>query len=166
MAAISEVLVHAFPTEFAALARTAISRLPPSQLAPSTHSIGPIRINHQPIHIPSRIYATPVPLPSKVNAQATENRITTCLYTRHHDGYVRECFLRALLPVRTIWEVPFVVQLTGEHVVEIIGVIEAALSDDQALLFSQFARENAEFIRLTRQRLTSYWNCYYRHQWA
>jgi len=166
MADFSEALVHAFPKEFVALARAVVSRLPPSQVAPSTHSIGPIRINRQPNHIPARIYVDPVSQPSKVNNQSTENRIATCLYTRHHDGYVRERFLRALLPVRTVWEVPFVLQLIGEYVVEIISAIETRLSDDQAPLFTQFACENAEFIRLTQQRLTSYWNCYYRYQWS
>ena len=73
--------------------------------------------------------------------------------------------MKELIPVRHDWEVPFVVQLVGEYVVEIIEVIESRLTDEQQPLFTAFVRENGVFIARTRQRLTSYWDCYYRRRW-
>lgn len=162
----SEVLVRAFPPQLAAAARAAISRLPSPHLPPSDSAIGPVRIGEQLIHIPARIYLRHEFKLDQNDEPSIEDRIAICLWTRHHDGYQRERSLKALLPIRAVWEVPFVVQLVGEYVVEIISAIEARLSDAQRPLFASFLRENGEFVGLTRRRLISYWNCYHRTRWV
>lgn len=42
------------------------------------------------------------------------------MFTRHHDGYVRQEWAREVVPVAEPWVVPFMVQLLGEYVVEIV----------------------------------------------
>lgn len=63
------------------------------------------------------------------------------------------------------WAAPFIVQLIGEYVIEIVEVIASAvstLSELDAARYSQFALENPAFMATTRRRATSYWNCYHR----
>jgi hypothetical protein len=88
--------------------------------------------------------------------------IVDWLYTRHHDGRVRESALRRAMPARELWMVPFAVQLIGEYVIEILMSVDELLTDANAELFGNFVSENPEFLRLTRSRAVSYWNCYYR----
>jgi hypothetical protein len=66
-----------------------------------------------------------------------------------------------------VWVVPFVVQLIGEYVAEILGDIREGLVDldvrgsEQRRRFGRFVAENPSFFDLIRQRVASYWNCYY-----
>jgi hypothetical protein len=158
-------LARAFPPELAPIVKTTVSKLPVSELPPSPGSIGPIQISGSPICIPSRLYMGSTPCHSRGPEHPLENAIVSCLYTRHHDGHVRERFLKELLPVRTVWQVPFVIQLVGEYVVELVTIIEDALADGMESTFASFLQENQTFMTLTRQRAISYWNCYHRSQW-
>lgn len=160
-----EILVRAFPPQLAAAARSSMTRLPSSQFPPSASAIGPVWIDEHLIQIPARIYLRHEREFDPNNEHTVEDRIALCLWTRHHHGYQRERALKALLPVRAVWEVPFVVQLVGEYVIEIISAIEARLSDAQRPFFASFLRNNREFIGLIRQRVISYWDCYYRTRW-
>lgn len=45
--------------------------------------------------------------------------VLDCLFTKHHDGYVREKYLRAVINAQFAWVPPFVIQLLGEYVVQI-----------------------------------------------
>lgn len=91
-----------------------------------------------------------------------------CLYTRHHDGFVRQRALQRVLASDETWTIPFVVQLLGEYVIEICEDIRRYAETDlpQRLEMIRelqtFAADNHGFIVLTRQRATSYWQSYYR----
>lgn len=74
--------------------------------------------------------------------------------------------LRAILPLKTSWSIPFVVLLAGEYVVEIIDDIVNSLSLLDPVAYGAFARENARLMLLLEARATSYWACYYRHSFA
>lgn len=52
--------------------------------------------------------------------------------------------------------------LLGEYVIEIIRIIEKNLKNLDVSLYSQFLLSNPSFLALTRQRVISYWDCYYR----
>lgn len=86
-----------------------------------------------------------------------------CLYSRSHDGYVREHYLRRLLMVFYPWTVPFVMQLVGEYVVEIVQLIAdsaaAVLAHES---YRRFIRDNPAFLTLLWSRAVSYHDCYYR----
>ncbi len=82
--------------------------------------------------------------------------------TRHCDGRVRQHHLRNLAQPLPLWAVPFVVRLVGEYVLEIIDDIEANFDESHSTEFAQFLNNNRPFVTLTSQRVTSYWNCYYR----
>ena len=62
------------------------------------------------------------------------------------------------------WIPTFVVQLVGEYVVEILQVVSRNLDHLDPPLYRRFLRANPEFFARTKQRVISYWDCYYRWQ--
>lgn len=129
---------------------------------PSKDDIGPISINGEPVNIPWRIYSPePELLPEISDLQRT---IVACLYTRHHNGFIREKYLSDLFRPSYSWVPPFLLQLVGEYVLEIIELIDRHISDLDISVCKRFANENKKFVALTRARAISYWDCYYRRQ--
>ena len=158
-------LRSAFPRTLSVDVEAALKVIPESQHRPSDHDIGPVAIGGEQLLIPCRIYS-PEPNPNLVAVLSeTQNRVLDSLYTRHHDGFVRERYLQRLLDAVDVWIPPFVLQLVGEYVVEIIQVIAARIPSLRNDRYFRFASENPAFISLTRQRVTSYWNCYYRFRY-
>jgi len=86
----------------------------------------------------------------------------SCLLTRHHNGHVRQRQLERLLPVPEPWVVPFVFQLTGEYVIEILDTCESHFHLLDPRLYGTFIRDNPKYFQVTRDRMISYWDCYYR----
>jgi len=89
--------------------------------------------------------------------------IVSCVYSRSHDGYIREKYLRRLLATIYPWTAPFVIQLVGEYVVEITQLI----ADNSAVLlahegYRRFIRDNPDFLTVTWARAVSYEDCNYR----
>lgn len=124
------------------------------------HTIGSITLRGQALAIPNRIY---LPEPGSAGGQGDEQLVRACLYTRHHDGFVRERQLQHLLGAEApIWVLPFVVRLLGEYVIEIVERIAAQADGATSPSAIEFASENTQFLHLTRQRAASAWACYYR----
>lgn len=138
--------------------------LPPREHEPTPNDIGPVVLAGEALRIPARVY---VPEPAALDVSAlstTQRRVVPCLYTRHHDGRVRQRYLEALLSSDEAWAAPFVVQLLGEYVLEILQVLDRGRSDLVRPTFAGFVSENPAFMILTRQRVVSYWSCYHRHR--
>lgn len=109
--------------------------------------------------IPTRLYFDASLLAAIGHLNARQRAMLWCLGTRHHDGHVREACLRHLLPHLQDWMVPFVVQLIGEYVHEIIKLIDAALITLDPCMqtaFAHFARDNPRYIDTIEQRTISY----------
>ena len=157
-------LVEAFPAELRPGVEAVVAIIPVADIPRCTDDIGPVVLNGQPLHIPFRIY-NPEPDASLVERlSSTEQQILACLYTRHHDGHVRERALGRILDSNQAWAAPFIVQLLGEYVLEIVEIVYAHVSHAQQESLTTFGRENPEFMQLTAQRAASYWDCYCRAQ--
>lgn len=122
----------------------------------------------EPVVIPQRVY-NPEPSPRfAAGLSPVEAVVTAAIYSRHHDGFVRQRQLGALLDTDEPWAAPFVVQLLGEYVIQIHRDIERFVRRELPLRpssrenLSAFLAENPRFGALTRQRAISYWSCYYR----
>ena len=85
-----------------------------------------------------------------------------CLLTRHHNGFIRQEYLIKIIALNEPWVAPFVMQLLGEYVNEVIHVIHGSLPLLDAPVYREFIAGNPKFWKLTRSRVESYWNCYYR----
>ena len=160
----------AFPAAVRPEVAAAVSIMPSSPLKPAAPFAA--RVDGQTVSIPYRIYnAEPAPLEVQ-RLSPTQQTVLACLYTRHHNGYVRQRHTEAVVRHALSWVCPFVVQLLGEYVVQIVLAVRSEMVDlDQPgtaihTVYGDFAAANREFIAVTWQRATSYWNCYYRGQYA
>lgn len=160
-----ELLRLAFPLHLHSSVDAALHRVPPSSTAPTTHTIGPVYLDGEVLRIPARIYNPPLQGVHRGEQAEPEAAIIHCLYSRHHDGFVRQRHLEHLLPLTANWQAPFVFQIVGEYVVELIEILESSLDDDSQRMISAFAETNPELSARTHQRVASYWNCYYRARW-
>lgn len=162
-------LLGAFPADLDSTVRAVVATLsPPIHRLEQSFTV---LVREDIVVIPYRLYyAEPVPGsgPLLVGDQAL---VRACLMSRNHDGHVRQRAVERLLASSEDWVVPFVVQLVGEYVVEIMETIWADLASDLTGLHSprrdayqRFVRANPDFIVLTRARVTSYWACYYRNR--
>jgi hypothetical protein len=111
------------------------------------------------IVIPSRVYTPEALVTLRCIGKPT---IRDCLLTRHHDGFVRDRAAGRLLAVGNAWTIPFIVQLVGEYVVEILNRIDDAFDAIDQRALGDFIHENPAFLALLKQRIASYWDCYYR----
>jgi len=109
--------------------------------------------------IPTRLYFDASLLAAIGNLNVRQRAMLWCLGTRHHDGHVREECLRHLLANLQDWMAPFVVQLIGEYVHEIIELIDAALTTldpHMQTAFACFAKDNPRYIDTIERRTISY----------
>ncbi len=81
---------------------------------------------------------------------------------RHHDGHVRERFLRAVPAFDSSWIIAYVVTLCGEYVVALLHVIWESRSLFDVAGLCRWLRENPKFYARTRPRIVSYWDRYHR----
>lgn len=156
-------LVLAFPPTVRAAAAHVVAALPPADHAPmgsvtsTSHRQWPgLVVGGAAVTIPQRLDNPP---PHDGFGTGRPGVIAACLYTRHHDGYVRHDALRAVLPSAEPWVAPFVVQLLGEYVLEIVLDIAEFVHTG---VYAKFVSANPAFIELTTQRATSYWAEYHR----
>ena len=80
-----------------------------------------------------------------------QKEILSSLYTRHHDGFVRERHLRQLLGVDEPWLPPFVIRLLGEYVVEICELIADRVGAMPRETYAKFAMEKSRLHRTDAQ---------------
>jgi hypothetical protein len=159
---VSEI-AGAFPAALRPDASVVSVAMPPAHLPPS--SSFDVVVDGEAVTIPYRLYN---PEPSSVrmgSLSPVQLTMLACLYTRHHDGRVRQRYLRLLAAQANPWVAPFVVQLLGEYVVEIVLDTREYLAqagEPLRAVYRRFAADNPQFLNLTRQRATSYWDCYYR----
>lgn len=140
---------------------------------PPAHAMTPraerVSVQDEDVEIPYRIY-NPVPPNRSLRRLPDRSRLVAgCIYSRHHDGYVRESACAQIVASAEPWVVPYVIRLLGEYVVEISALILQRLTEQSAFSWSgyvRFARANEDYLALTEQRAISYWACYYRHAYA
>jgi hypothetical protein len=113
--------------------------------------------------IPYRVRADAAALDREETLTPIQRDILFCIFSRHHAGLIRERALRRIIRSSNDWVIPFVVQLVGEYVIEIHQVVQEALTLLNGAQYAAFLRANPEMYERTRQRVVSYWNCYYRH---
>ncbi len=116
--------------------------------------------------LPYRVYF-PVPGAEQVRGlTSTQRQVFHCLYLRHHDGYVRQRHLEALLALApgelADFTTPFTFSLLGEYVREIVEVLARHLTPGLEASYVRLIRENPLYWQQTQGRVASYWDCYYR----
>lgn len=127
----------------------------------ATHRLIEVRVGEEKLVFPYRIYHQGYESAFD-HLTETQSILYSCLLTRHHDGHVRQRQLERILSMHEPWVVPFVFQLTGEYVIQILETIEAHLPILDPALYGRFIRDNQAYFQTTQARMISYWDCYYR----
>lgn len=153
-------LVEAFPAALRDDAFQVISALPESHLNAHRFSV---KIGDELAWIPYRIYHDPTSIDSTCLSQ-TQGELLACLLTRHHNGFIRHANLTRILESDHEWIPPFIVQLVGEYVIEIVRSIADRVDCLNPDLYRAFIVRNPAFYGNTKARVVSYWNCYYREE--
>lgn len=127
-----------------------------------------VNVAGEQVHIPYRIYNPPPADEWLARLAPHQQRMIHCLFTRHHDGHVRQHSVERIIGSSEAWVIPYILRLLGEYVVEIIDVILQDLPEtpDVRAAYVQFCRDNEDFVHRTAARATSYWNCYYRNEFS
>lgn len=122
-----------------------------------------VNVNDEVIWVPSRVYFERIPF-AFAHIDEDAHLMQQCIWTRHHIGYKRQSAMAEIISANRAWSIPFIVFLVGEYVIEILDDIYTNLDviDDQTL--AEFLANNTKFHLLTRERVVSYGNVYYRHE--
>ena len=156
-----EMVLLAFPKSLKKDLLELMSRISVNTLH-ATHWTFPVQLDGEPIAIPFRIYWEEHRLMEPRDLTEIQKTALSCLLTRHHNGFVREKHLKLIVNSNHYWVQPFIIQLIGEYVIEIIQHIQNQFSALNKVNLTNFINENPEFWALTKSRITSYWDCYYR----
>lgn len=163
-----DLIASGFPTRVRDDARVVVDALPEAQHVP-TERAQLVLVEGEEVAIPSRVSHPQLSAGSVGSLSNVQRLIGACVYSRHHDGYVREASCAAITASTEPWVVPYIVQLLGEYVVEIAALILDRLmaqSSSHWPAYQEFVRANPAFIDLTQARAISYWSCYYRDDFA
>ncbi|WP_405721014.1 hypothetical protein OG607_09050 [Streptomyces sp. NBC_01537] len=167
---VAHALVAAFPTRLASDVQSVLAVMPEARLAPMMPF--EVEVQGETVVIPSRIYNEEPGADLKRPLAGTQQVILHCLYSRHSDGRVRQRHLEQIVASGEPWVVPFVVQLAGEYVLEILEAIGRGLPElavpgsAQRRLYGEFIARNPAFFARTERRVVSYWSCYYRWKYG
>ncbi|HCT76214.1 MAG TPA: hypothetical protein DGG94_04115 [Micromonosporaceae bacterium] len=162
-------MAAAFPQPLAANTAAAARLL----LEPAHHQAQTFKVtvDGENVVIPYRICSSEPAQAAAETLTSIQQTILSCWLTRHNDGFIRQRHLERIIRQQYPWVVPFVVQLAGEYVWQIVEAINRELSDvsqpgtTMSELYGDFAFRNPEFVDLTEQRAISYWNCYMRSRY-
>ena len=122
--------------------------------------------NNKVIQFPYRLYSKELPDHSIKRLNEQQKMILHCIYSRHCDGYVRQKHLKALLLMDfEDWAIPYIVKICDEYVVEIIEMTYDHLKDRDKEVIKTFCIENMEAFCKSYNRMTSYWNEFYRERY-
>lgn len=154
------LLTAAFPARLRAEAAHIAEKICPSVMSGRGQSV---IVQVEPLTLPYRVQlGGSDSLSSKLDDPLA--LIYACIQSRHHEGHVRQRQIERLAGASEHWVMPFVVQLCSEYVVEILQEIETCLPLLDKQIYGAVLRDNPAFLALAQQRMTSYWDCYYRRR--
>ncbi len=153
-----EIFIKAFPTSLTPTINSLLDKIEFKKEHDPTEPIL-VSVDNEILEIPYRIYYDD---PLATNLTNDEALVLACYFTRHNDGHIREKYLLTLIKSRKYFTTPFIVQLLGEYVKEILQIIKDNLDSNLLDNLIKFKTENRKFFKDTNERIISYWNCYYK----
>ncbi|AUG80552.1 hypothetical protein CFP65_5871 [Kitasatospora sp. MMS16-BH015] len=129
-----------------------------------------VRVDGIELTLPQRTHALEPPTDLLARLAPTERLVVACWYSRHGDGHLRQWHLRELLASAEPWVVPYVVELAGDYVLEILLDLRTGLAglpesgDPRRAVYGRWLAENPAHCATVERRVVSYWSCYHRHR--
>jgi hypothetical protein len=113
----TRMLLRAFPAALRGDVTAVVGVMPPPG-HPAAKRRERVLARGEAIEIPYRIYNPEPPADAVAWMSDRQKVIVGCVYSRHHDGHVRERYCAHIVESTEPWVIPFVVQLLGEYVGE------------------------------------------------
>ncbi len=123
-----------------------------------------IEFENETLIIPYRLYFNEPKPELERTLTDIQKDILNCIYLRHHNGYLREKRLNLISDSSEKWTVPFIIQLIGEYVYELLPIIDKKINENTLDYYAEFIDENPKYWQQTENRMISYWNEYYRYK--
>ncbi|WP_314590949.1 hypothetical protein [Paenibacillus terrigena] len=118
------------------------------------------------IRFPYRIYYIDISDEVIQNLSVRQKMILHCIYSRSCDGFVRQKHIYSLLQMDyEDWTIPYIVKICDEYVVEILEMNYDFLKEEDTERIKKFCLENIELFCKSYNRMTSYWNEYYKYKY-
>ncbi|ODM52579.1 hypothetical protein BFF93_13165 [Elizabethkingia meningoseptica] len=124
-----------------------------------------VKYNYEILKIPHRLYFNEPSKKDEDILSTTQKTILNCIFLRHFNGYIRERRLKNLIQNTEAWVIPFIFQLIGEYVYEIFETLSEHITENTHQSYINFANQNPEYFQLTKNRVISYWDAYYRRKY-
>jgi len=121
-----------------------------------------VHLNNKLMTIPYRLYFNEPDKEKEDKLTDNQKTILNCIYSRHHNGYIRQKRVEQLIDKKEYWLIPFTFQLLGEYIYEILEVLEQHINEKNIENYIRFRGENPLYFQQTESRMISYWNEYYR----
>ena len=123
--------------------------------------------NNKVIRFPYRIYCIDNSSDFIEYLSEQQKMILHCIFSRSCEGFVRQKHLRSLLQMDyEDWTIPYIVKICDEYVVEIVEMTYNILKDQDTERIKNFCSENRESFCKSYNRMISYWNEFYRHEYT
>ncbi len=161
------IWIQAFPKSCTNDVETVIRLLPLRFSKPISWGTIEVTFYGEPLILPYRLYLNEVK-EEKIQTLTDRQRwILYCMYTRHHDGYIREKYVRRLEQeqTKTDWVLLYLIELTGEYVREILERIEPVLQIWPEEQLRTFAAANKRYLQRIERRIISYWDLHQRRDY-
>lgn len=118
------------------------------------------------IQFPYRIYYTDISDEDIDNLSARQKMILHCIYSRSCDGFIRQKHLYSLLQTDyEDWAIPYIVKICDEYIVEILEMTYDILKEQDTERKKRFCLENISLFYKSYNRMSNYWNEYYRYRY-
>jgi len=159
------IIEQAFPSKISEEVKFIFEKLSITTIH-KTSTFFKVTVEGEELKIPYRIYYNETSLANLNDLTQVQQDIVNCIYSRHHDGFVRQKCISKIIASKHNWTTPFIIQIVGEYVIEILEVINDGINSLDKINLNNFLLSNKEFYKVTKDRVASYWNCYYRMQYS
>jgi len=123
-----------------------------------------VNVEQEHIQLPMRVYVPEVTPERIEELTSIQQTMLFCLYTRHHDGHIRERYLRQLLKTnqQDEWILVYILELASEYVRDIVDIIVPVIEQWNLEVKRRFVSNDPAYMKRIEDRMISYWNAYYR----
>jgi hypothetical protein len=116
----------------------------------------PAMVDGEEIIFPYRIYLNEIEKVDEDTLNEIQKIILSCIFTRHHDGYIRQKNLRKIFNSNENFTIPYKLKLLSEYVVEINKDIAANI-ENNIDIYKKFTNKNIKFYKRIYSQIDSQW---------
>jgi hypothetical protein len=161
----TRLLKSGFPSSIAAQVEHALQVVPVSKIKPVVRGKVSVRGCDEVFRLLGRVYSNYEYVKdggwhthARWQLPTLEQDILACVYSAHHDGFVRMQTVNRLIESKHDWTVPYLLMLLSEYVVEISEAIDYRIGRIDSKRMQGFASLNPKFMSRVADRVITYWN--------